>query len=185
MNAKKSSFPIVVLAVLFVGLALSIMQHFTQSGRSQTIRSQPNGLQVAAAAEPTRNLTLTAAAVIPSSNITTTPAPPPKAQLVTKQPTRPSPPITSYTFTDPVPAADSPEFTADGMNACFSQYTRTKNEAERTCKGEWYPADQAPRPYDEFWCATNAGGVGWLPVRFFDGRSTQTVIPYGSLNRCD
>lgn len=180
MNAKKSGFPIVVLAVLFVGLALSIMQHFTQSdrpqiGQLQTIRSKPHVLQVAQAA----------AAVTPSSSITTTPAPPPKAQLVTVQPTRPSPPVTSYTFTDPVPAADSPEFTADGMNACFSAYTRAKNEAEGTCKGEWYPADQAPRPYDEFWCATNAGGVGWLPVRFYDGRASQTVAPYGSLNRCE
>jgi hypothetical protein len=91
---------------------------------------------------------------------------------------------TQITFTDAVPAADSPERTADSMNACFSAYTRNKNTAENTCKGEWYPADYAPHSYDVFWCATNGDGVGWVPVRFFDNRSVEVVLPFGKPEGC-
>lgn len=138
-----------------------------------------------AVADPTRNLVLTAAAATP---ITTTPALPPKTALVKPQTIRLNPinpTVSSFTFTDAVPAADSPEFTADDMQACFSAYTRNRNTAENTCKGEWYPADFAPRPHDKFWCATNAGRVRWLPVRLYDGRAAVTVTPYGSLNQCN
>ena len=173
MNTRKSGFPIVVFATLFVGLALSIMQHFTQSGRSAV------GQPVAQVADPARDLSLMVVVLTPK------PAPPPKAHPMAKPQPTPVSPSTSYIFTDAVPVADSPEIQANDMNACFSMYTRKKNEAENMCKGEWYPADQAPRSYDQFWCATNSGGVGWLPVRFFDGRSNQVVNPCGSLNRCD
>ncbi len=114
-----------------------------------------------------------------------TPPPPPKDELVTLQTIRLDPTVSSFTFADAVPAADSPGSTADDMNACFSAYTRNRNTAENTCKGEWYPADFAPRPHDEFWCATNAGRVGWLPVRLYDGRASEAVQPYGSLNSCN
>lgn len=184
MNQKKSGFPIVVLAVLFVGLTLSIMQHFTQSDRPPV---QPAAAVMAQLPAPTRltvpERNIVAAAFPASSNAPQAEAP--TAVPAIRPTATPQPPKTAFVFTDAVPAADSPEFTADGMQACFSAYTRMKNEAEGTCKGEWYPADQAPRSYDQFWCATNGGGVGWVPVRFFDGRATQTVIPYGSLNRCE
>jgi hypothetical protein len=183
MNDKKSGFPIVVLAVLFVGLTLSIMQHFTQSSGLQ---AQPAAANLAQLPTPTRPIFSDGnanAAVMPL-NLN---APKAEAQIATPAvQALPIPqPKTDFVFTDPVPAADSPEFTADDMNACFSAYTRRKNEAENTCKGEWYPADQAPHAYDEFWCATSSGGVGWVPVRFFDHTSSQTVSPYGSLNQCE
>lgn len=169
--------------ILGIGFLLfSIMLSAPESSQASAPFIQNNQQQLTA---PTRNLVLTAAALTPSSSIVTTPAPLPRAILETniERPTLTSV-QSNFTFTDPVPAADSPEFTADGMQACFSAYTRAKNAAENTCKGEWYPADQAPHSYDEYWCATNNGRVGWVPVRFYDGRASETVKPYGSLNQC-
>lgn len=196
MNRKGSAFPIVVLAVLFVGLTLSIMQGMTESsGRASTLfrpksEAVASDFTISAQPTPTRDLAFTASQLTPILNITSTPAPPPQAEAPTPrpliQPTKTAiPPVTNFVFTDAVPAADSPEFSADGMGACFSMYTRNRNTAENTCKGEWYPADFAPRAYDQFWCATNAGRVEWVPVRFYDGRGGETVKPYGSLNQCN
>jgi hypothetical protein len=183
MNDKKSGFPIVVLAVLFVGLTLSIMQHFTQGNGLQAQPAAANLAQLPTPNRPIFNDGNANPVVIPL-NLNA-----PKAEAPTATPAVQALPTlqpkTDFVFADVVPAADSPEFTADDMNACFSMYTRRKNEAENGCQGEWYPADYAPRPYDEFWCATNNGGVGWVPVRFFDHTSSQTVSPYGSLNQCE
>lgn len=178
---KKNNLITILFAVAFVGLVLTILDTFNSSHSSHPL---PIGQPAVAEFRPLEPVQNKMPAVVEPTQIIT-PASPPKDELVTLQTTRLDPTVSSFTFSDAVPAADSPEFTADDMNACFSAYTRNRNTAENTCKGEWYPADFAPRSYDVFWCATNSGRVEWVPVRFFDGRASQTVSPYGSLNRCE
>lgn len=81
-------------------------------------------------------------------------------------------------FDEVVPVADSPERSSESMGACFSQYSRNRNQTENICLPEWFPADQAPRPTDKFWCASNGSNVEWVPARLFDGRSVTAVVPH-------
>lgn len=169
---NKSNLITIGLSILFVGLVVTILDAAGQTTKQAVV-------------QPTRDLIAISARLTPILNITSTPAPPPRAVLEAKveRPTRTAV-KTEFVFSEAVPVADSPEFAADDMNACFSMYTRRKNEMENGCQGEWYPADYAPRSYDEYWCATNGGRVGWVPVRFFDGRAGEQVQPYGKPAGC-
>lgn len=176
------SFAIIVAAILEVApTAGSFVPNFGENLSSIPLILTPKSEE---------GLSTISAKITPSGNLQKTPAPSPRAEISTQTPAvylSPTPKAEdrNFSFDDSVPSADSPEFSADGMQACFSMYTRTKNEAHNTCKGEWYPVDQVPNHYDEYWCATNSGQVGWVPARLYDGRGTLTVKPYGSLNQCN
>lgn len=174
-NNGVSLIMIGLMAVAVTGILMSILSEGSFAA---------DGVPTAAvAATVTPELVVTAATVVftpvPDPQIELTPVTTVVAAMIVKAPDE------VFMFDDAVPLADSPEVAADVMRSCFSAYSRQRNEAEGGCFGEWFPVDFAPRPGDVYWCADNGGVVQWVPVRFFDGRSHQTVVPYGRPKGCD
>jgi hypothetical protein len=168
MNSSENTGGILMMGVLGIAVFGILMSIFSEA-------FNPSGASATVAPINTKQPT---AAKIQALQVTAQPttAPPPQ------EPREPLPqvePAALVLFDEIAPAADSPEITSEAMNACFSMYTRNKNTTENTCKAEWYPADFAPHSYDEFWCASNGVNVEWIPVRLFDGRNSETVVPMG------
>lgn len=168
MNSSENTGGFLMMGVLGIavfGILMSIFSEaFNPSGASATV-APINTKQPAVARFQAEKVTLQPTA-----------APPPQ------EPREPLPqvePAALILFDEIAPAADSPEITSEEKQACFSAYSRQRNQSEGICLNEWYPVDYAPRPGNEFWCASNGVNVEWIPVRLYDGRNSETVVPMG------
>lgn len=178
----------ILLGVLVVGLIIMIGSSIPDI---QLFKLEPRPIPLSQVTPiPTsQDLNILAVTFEPISEISTTPVPVPvpKEQypVVVSDPTIDAGTDRGFSFSDPVPAADSPELEAGQVLMCFSQYSRNQNQTKNKCLGEWYPVNKTPREHDKYWCAYNNGNIEWVPVRFYDGRGGgEIVIPSGNPERC-